>query len=197
MKIFSSPILRIVLVAIVVASSCVKKNRVYDIQSIVVDFNNIKNIDISDTSKMKTIQLETTDNSLLYEIQAIEILNDKILVFNKNNVSAFDTEGIFLFNVGQRGQGPGEYQNITCFFVKEKNIHLFDIAVQKILVYDEYGKFLSSASIQQKEGVSIIYPIDHQMYITINRHSGHNTPAISFLDTQYRKIQDMILEIFI
>jgi hypothetical protein len=165
----------------------------YEIQSIVIDFDNIKNIDISDNSKVRTIALETTDFSLLYEIQSIEFLDDKILVYNRDNVVAFGKNGKFLFNVGQKGQGPGEYQNISCFFVKEKNICLFDIATQKILTYNAGGQFLYSKSIQQKEGISIIYPIDNQKYISINRYKGGNTntPSISFLNSRYEKIQDI------
>jgi hypothetical protein len=174
-------------------SSCGKKTANYSAQSIAIDFDNIENIDLSDSANVKRIPLETTDNSLLYEIQSIEFLDNKIFVFTKNGVVAFDPNGKFLFNLGKRGQGHGEYQDVTSFFIQERKICLFDIATQRVLTYDENGQFLSAVRIAQEEEISIIYPLKSQEYIAINRYMSSNkhTSKFSFLNNKFEKLHNI------
>lgn len=158
-----------------------------------IDFEYIHAIDLSDELISKVIPLETTDESLLYEIEAIDFLNDKIFIFNKNNVGVFDKKGHFLYNIGKRGQGPGEFNIITTFFIEGGKIYLFDIITQRLLIYNEQGKFLSSINLKEKGGdYSLIYPINNNNYVVKNRYySGKEFPTISFLNKEYEKFADV------
>jgi hypothetical protein len=174
-------------------SSCNRNKKEGNVESIRIDFSHVKEIDISDSSIVRTIPLELTDLSLLQEIQSVEFIDDKILVYNTDIVFIFDKDGRYLSRINNKGSGPGEYIRTTSFFVRQENIFLFDDILQKIFVYDQYGKFVSSVGTGQEEEFSLIYPLKTQGYVAKNKYRGKNnaTPAICFLDEQLKKIRDV------
>jgi hypothetical protein len=192
LKNFSAVI--IFLISVVLIYSCRERNKLENIKTIRIGFTDIKNVDISDSTRVKIISLETNASSLMYDIDKIDFLEDKILLFNKNNVIVFDTIGKFLFNVGQRGIGPGEYLDVTSFFVKNNFIYLFDASTQKILAYDNDGTYISSAKLQSPYEALLIYPIENeQMYIAKNKYQGSNEkiPGFSIYNEHYKKTEDI------
>jgi hypothetical protein len=174
--------------------SCNNVKNKSEIQSITIDFEKYKVIDLADTSGIKIVPLETTENSLLTSIQHVEYLNDKMLVFARQ-VVAFDKNGKFLFNVGRKGQGPGEYSMLTNFFVKNGQIFLFDEPTQRILTYDESGNYLSSTRLHfQRSNLSVIYPIENQLFVAKNYYYRDETgciPAVCILNEKYEKVQEI------
>jgi hypothetical protein len=158
-----------------------------------IDFDKIKPVDIRDTSQVKILPLEATDFSLLEEIRSVDFIEDKILIFSSNKVFTFDRQGKFLFNIGRKGAGQGEYVRITGFFVKEKKIFLFDDVLQKLLIYNEKGEWLSSSAVNSDEGISIIYPLQNGGYAALNKYRGENnqTPTVCLFDEALKKTHDI------
>jgi hypothetical protein len=96
------------------------------------------------------IILETTDESLIGNIDKIEIYKDLIFVLDNiisKKVLVFDTTGKFIRKIGNRGQGPGEYTNPTDFTIDTDNeyIYVYDGNARKLNCYNiQDGNFIRS-----------------------------------------------------
>jgi hypothetical protein len=63
--------------------------------------------------------------------------------WDKKRIQKYDPEGKYLLTIGRRGQGPGEFQNISkAKFDKDNNIYVTDIRSRKISFFTKEGKFL-------------------------------------------------------
>ena len=70
------------------------------------------------------VPLETKNSCFLGKIDKIEIFNNKIYVLDQEIsccLFVFDLNGKFLFKVGQKGRGPGEYQCVLDFSLNPSN----------------------------------------------------------------------------
>lgn len=86
------------------------------------------------------IPLETNEKSLIKKIGQIEFFDNRIFIFDNVNhlFLVFDMNGKFITQVGDYGQGPGEYTLPIQFCIdKEKNAFIIcDIDTQKLVYYD-------------------------------------------------------------
>lgn len=86
------------------------------------------------------IPLETNEKSLIKKIGQIEFFDNRIFIFDNVNhlFLVFDMNGKFITQVGDYGQGPGEYTLPIQFCIdKEKNTFIIcDIDTQKLVYYD-------------------------------------------------------------
>lgn len=66
------------------------------------------------------------------------------------NIKVFDSDGRFLATIGRRGQGPGEFQEISSIQTEGKRLYVFDRNQQRIVVFStdphEYETTISIAS---------------------------------------------------
>lgn len=110
------------------------------------DFSNIQE-EKSDSifNKVAFVALEAKNGKLLGHIDKVEIINKKIYCKTKDNITVFDTDGKFLFNIFNKGEGPNQYKSITDFFVKDK-IEILDSRGRKVFEYDLNGKFIENWS---------------------------------------------------
>jgi hypothetical protein len=166
--------------------SC-KKSVTHSTEVLSINVDAAKSIDISEG---KLIELETTDLSLLYEIQQIEFLKEKMIILSREKVVVFDKNGKFLFNISGKGEAPNEYFNLANIFVANEFIHLFDHMSKKILCFDEDGNFISSTKINQNDRYPLtdIYPLKNGKFIGKNMFQGDHMviPAGSVLDENYQ-----------
>lgn len=99
---------------------------------------------------VETIILETNDDCLIGEVNSLRVLDNYIIVTDRkiaNSIFIFDKKGNFLHKIGQIGQGPGEYINISDSSIDfEKNeIYLLDFASDEVLKYNiSSGEFIKS-----------------------------------------------------
>ncbi len=94
---------------------------------------------------VKYIPLEITSESLFKDIDKFIKLNNKYFLFDcfgKNQVIVFDSCGKFLFNVGRKGHGPGEYLRIRNFAVDSQYIYLLNNDQHTLMIYDQNGKYI-------------------------------------------------------
>ena len=97
------------------------------------------------TEEMEMVKLEVKDEAVV-ATGAVIIGEKHILVKGSGNnpYKLFAKDGKFITNIGSRGKGPGEYQNVYDEVLDEKNdrIYLLPWSSQVILVYDLKGKVL-------------------------------------------------------
>ncbi|MGL5705611.1 MAG: 6-bladed beta-propeller [Tannerellaceae bacterium] len=84
----------------------------------------------------------------LQELDKIKIFGNHIYVVdNKKEFLKFSDDGVFISKIGNRGQGPGEYIQISDFTIdKNENVHLLDGngSRDRVFIYNTNGEFQSS-----------------------------------------------------
>lgn len=76
---------------------------------------------------VRVIPMETSEKCLIGNSAGYYIGNTCILVFQRESVALFDSEGHFKRIIARYGRGPREYQQIRDYCVDEKNKMLFII----------------------------------------------------------------------
>jgi hypothetical protein len=123
-----------------------------------VDFDNLMvkdNIFISDYfSSVDIIELESNETSFIGKINKLVNYKDMLFILDRTHskgIYIFNSEGHFLRKIGRRGDGPGEYINISDFTIDRiRNIiYILDNQKQQINWYDiDSGEFINSIRIQ-------------------------------------------------
>lgn len=100
-----------------------------DVQVIKIEAD--KSGEVAKSLKIGYQQFELNDSSQIGTVGAIEEYGDRIFVSSgeNNSLLVFSSAGKFVSTVGSRGEGPGEYIDVTMFS--------FDPTGNRIFIYDE------------------------------------------------------------
>uniref|UniRef100_UPI004048E12C BF3164 family lipoprotein n=1 Tax=Roseivirga sp. TaxID=1964215 RepID=UPI004048E12C len=144
---------------ILVFSGCAQKDgSTLDDGSQLIDISSIRSTDILISPRnlmtdVEYIKLKSPEAFFLTEAQKILELDGKILILDKHKkvLVAYDLQGNFLGQVGQKGLGPEEYKSATDFAVdlSSRSIFIFSRGEQSIL------EFNSDLSFQRKLSINI------------------------------------------
>ncbi|MGL5682814.1 MAG: 6-bladed beta-propeller [Marinifilaceae bacterium] len=118
-----------------------------------IDFNNqipSSSLSISDmVGEIRYIQLETNEECLVSTIMDLKIFDNRLLIVDiDNDVFLFDTSGMFVNKIGQRGRGPEEYFAVYASFIDKEDKRIGIVDYEKILYFNYDGEFLNSLSLQ-------------------------------------------------
>ncbi len=92
------------------------------------------------------------------------IKDDVLYLLSNKNLLVFDHDGNFLFKVGKRGNGPGEYLFISDVFINDDGvIDVFDGDQRRMIKYDQNGTYLTDFKVNYN--ISQIYRGDDDYYI--------------------------------
>jgi hypothetical protein len=94
----------------------------------------------------KALKLETTEESLIGNIDKIIKKKDRIYILDRLVAKAlfvFDTEGTFLFKISNIGKGPGEFLSPNDFFIDTDGIKILCDATYKVITWNKSGDFIS------------------------------------------------------
>lgn len=98
--------------------------------------------------KVETVRLELPEpyffggvGNILFDESGIYINDSKQEVIYR-----FDANGIFLNTIGKRGEGPGEYVELSSHFLGEKSIYVSDRNSRKIHEYTFNGEYIGTIS---------------------------------------------------
>jgi hypothetical protein len=100
--------------------------------------------------KIEYIQLETKEECIIGRISKIYILDQKIFISDSEITYAlycFNNNGAFIFKISRKGNGPGEYIEISDFVVTEKEIIIYDGRKQNFLYFDLTGKYIRTENV--------------------------------------------------
>lgn len=85
-----------------------------------------------------TLVLEENRNVILQEPFTILAKDNNYYVYsNMDAIYKYDNNGKFLKKIGNKGQGPGEYEFLSKIFNVDKNIGVYDILLNRITIFDE------------------------------------------------------------
>lgn len=107
----------------------------------------VSSLPLSDAAaKVESVCLEATSESLIGDIYMVQVTDNDIWVrhYKDNRILRFSRSGRFLNKVGNIGQGPGEYVDISESFIDEDHKEIYIVSTN-ILVYDFDGNFKRNA----------------------------------------------------
>lgn len=123
-----------------------KEKQSADPNSIKVDLNNRQEISFFDIfSKIDIISLETNDSSLIKTISKLIVNNDTLYIhdYNMSKVLAFNKDGNYLYQINNRGMGPGEYTSTFDFSIFNDSLSILSAIDNKLYIYDKKnGEFI-------------------------------------------------------
>jgi len=123
-----------------------KKNEKEEIVRININVDNFKSSgNLSDFLEVvKLIPLETSQESLIDEVDKVVQFRENIYVFDlkSQKLLLFNLKGKFLGQIGQRGKGPGEYIEIHDFQVDTINELIYLLDFRKIHIFSTKGKWI-------------------------------------------------------
>ncbi len=113
-----------------------------------IHFSFIKELEYPPDSLFKNvsfIKLETNEQCLIASYDKIMLHGDTIFILSRSNVQkaifAFNISGDFLFKIDSRGRGPGEYQDISDFYINNELQYIGVLSYSKIIKYDFKGNY--------------------------------------------------------
>lgn len=161
---------------VIVHHSCqVEANREQrQVQEIRMDLSGAIDLDIGDASVIKKKLIET-DESLIYTIQLIEYVDDKMYIFSQDKLSVYAMDGTFLYPIGKLGEGQGEYLSIKAFWIESGAVCVHDSKAGAVLKYTLTGDFVEKISCQSDDKITnykYISPLKQDYYIASNVYHG-------------------------
>jgi hypothetical protein len=122
--------------------SCTEQNKSDSNAEHIIYFDTKKSVEKYDTKDLTDgtfgiIPLETTDDCLIANIDKIEIKDERIYVMDQlaQSVYIFDMNGKYLNKIHKRGQGPGEYTNLSYMTVTDSSVIIIDHFTEKQINY--------------------------------------------------------------
>jgi hypothetical protein len=143
---------------------------------------------------IELIPLETNDNSLIGNINRVKTDEKHIYVLDYNeSLNMFSKDGKFISQIGHKGQGPGEYLQISDFLPDRDTVHVFTwYGYGKWIRYSGSNRFLYETDITFP--FEEICPLDGNRYLTYVSNGTVSEECAYYLycvDTDF-KIQSRI-----
>ncbi len=181
-------LLNVLLTAGMFVASC-KSDVFYnsDVETIEVDFRDLKSVSCDEIiDSIRFVKLETTEKSLIGNIDNIFFVDSTIVVFDEfvtNSANLFDLNGKFKKRLSNKGNGPKEYLKISDLFIDKNRIGIKDNLKSRILFYDCDGNYLETVKTPYVFGD--IRTIDEDKYILhldgVNNTGGKEYDKSSFI----------------
>lgn len=103
------------------------------------------------TDSIQYVVLQSIDNGSTFigDVDKIIYHNDRFYVLDARmakGLFCFSATGVHLFSINSRGNGPGEFVNITDFDIREGFIYLYDEGNGRLSIFDLEGNYLKTCS---------------------------------------------------
>lgn len=139
------------------ASSCNNSSNIVDSKILSVDISNIKEVSFFELfSKIELIPLETTDKSLIKDIEKIVFFDNKYFILDYRNaeILVFNLSGKYLHKISEKVNGPNQYFNIGDFYIDElnKTINILAPVNKSMYEYDISGNFITKYKLPDING---------------------------------------------
>ena len=97
---------------------------------------------------VKFIRLELPESCFFGKVGDILFDDSGIYVVDSKQdiVYRFNSDGTFLNTIGKRGEGPGEYADLTSCFLGKNSIYIADIYISRIYEYSFDGDYIGTIS---------------------------------------------------
>jgi hypothetical protein len=132
---------RHITVVVIFMVACASPSQIEALSSIVIPNRIDSNVNLASLiSSIEKIQLETNENALLGLIKDVILYNNKFYINDGNQILVFDKNGNFLFKLGKKGDGPGEYKFINSMTIDFKSNLIYISSNKKLIVFSSDHK---------------------------------------------------------
>ncbi len=113
---------------------------------ILIDGYDTKSTSADFVDKTELIELELTPQSMLFNIQKVELTDSLIILQDERcGVVCFDRNGKFRNTISGKGRAANEYMRLNTFALDGDKVLIFDGALNKIMTFQLDGKFIDSS----------------------------------------------------
>jgi hypothetical protein len=148
-------------------------------ETVLIDFSKeLNKVNFSDliSDDFKVVQLESTDESLIGQVNKVLIQDGYIFVFDWNKAKSifmFSDTGKFIRKIGKFGPGPEELGGPIDFFIEDNLVYILDMGINiKIIDFD--GNFVESQKINSIGAVQFIKLNGNEIFGFISGNGKHN-----------------------
>lgn len=129
------------ILVILISCSSPDKTRLTDFFIPIQNYKEINITDISDS--LEYISLETKPESLIVLIQDLIHFENKFYVLDfQGKILVFGQRGKFLYQIGSKGEGPGEFNDLTSFAIDKERKELYLSSYNRIIKYTLTNQFI-------------------------------------------------------
>lgn len=150
-----------------------------------------------DLSVLEKILLQTTDESMLYNIEQILPYKDCYLIQGKEKLCLFNSTGHYVSSVSRKGRGPGEFINLSSCYIYNDKVHIYSLS-QKLILSFSFSKdsnFIYESKINIPDTLNFSYVLQSDIYdgrfFTHNAYDGIHgevMPVLSVYDSDFNEI---------
>ncbi len=135
------------------------------------------------------IPLETTNESIIGEIDKLEIVHDTLYILDDDQdmIFLFDKTGKYITRIADIGRGAQEYLAISDFHIDGEVIYVVADGNQKVFCYDLQGKFLSSFSTEFSANKIATDSNYIYVYYNFSHHKNYNVATYNKKDYTLHK----------
>ena len=139
---------------------------------------------------------DSKEESLLKDINKCIIKNNRIYIldfFGTELVKVFDLSGKFLFMVGAKGGGPGEFFRTFDFDVNDNGVFLLDVRNRKIIEYDLNGLFREEYNYNDKlSGINSFIVTNQSNFLLSMSQDAYPEAKVLLVDKKFNIIQKVL-----
>ena len=179
--------------SLIIGIGCKKKETEFHPKEIKINLEEAKDIEILPE---RIIPLETTDSSLIYDIGAMAVYDNELVIQSRSFMKVFDRgTGHYLRDISCKGDGPGEYLSLTQFWNDGDTLKIIDFNAGLIRSYMREGlPLVETVDLKTIEGKDLYQPQyvvetpDKKGYCVINCFRGgvDYNPQFSFLTKDFK-----------
>lgn len=129
------------------------------------------------------IKLDNAPDALIGSIEKIRLSDNYIFLLDKyttKSVKKFNIDGSFITNIGQKGNGPGEYIQPTDFYLGDSIIVIYDQFKSSLLFYDLDGNFIKNKNIPFFAVSFHIFDSNTYVFHTLDSDNYHLPDIINY-----------------
>ena len=137
------------------------------------------------------ILLESNDSVLIGEISNIKESNNYYWIVSNQKLYQFDKTGKFINQIGNKGQGPGEYVSLYNLQVNDltNHVYIYDYFGRKLMQYDFEGKYVGHISLPEDLSFDSFHCYNNELYLSSMANSiMPGLMVTSFDDGKYKTI---------
>jgi hypothetical protein len=134
-----------------------------------------KVIKLSDIADITYIQLNT-DDDYLFGNRPVSITKNTIVIFERiyGSFLFFSKDGAPKSKFNRKGNGPGEYIEITCAIYDEEKDEIFSVFRNKIAVYSSSGEYKRTLTLPNEIWISEIALFDENSLLIYDSHKQYS-----------------------
>lgn len=137
------------------------------------------------------IKLETTESSLISDINIKFITPKYMCILDNNMVFLFDHTGKYKFKIDSRGEGPHQYNSISNIVYNsvDSTFYIHDMFKKKMLKYQLNGRYMGEFTI---DNIGSITNLDKDFYVVSYSPYANKNKLVGVWDHSFKIMNEFI-----